>query len=126
MERNPKGRVEKHMNGMGAPTRANVEERAREIAIIKGRDESNPTEADRVQATNELQNQDLNFSQDDNTDEQASAAGGTDFAANTGHKTQDRKPDDPQLLQEMEVREGVREAEHDTMLAERSEPDKNE
>jgi hypothetical protein len=49
---------------------------------------------------------------------------GTHLAAATGRKIPTFKPDDPQRLAELETREGVREAEHDTMLTERrdSEP----
>lgn len=119
MEQNPKGRIEEHMDGMGPLTKADIQERAREIAVINDRDGSNPTEEDRIQAAKELENRHLNLSDSDSTEEPMSAAVGTHLAAETGHRTKDRKPNDPQRLQELEVREGLREAEHDTMLHER-------
>lgn len=120
MDRTPRGRIEEHMDGMGPLTKADIQERAREIAVINGRDGSNPTEEDRLQAAKELLNQHLNLSDDDSTEEPMNAATGTHLAAETGHQVKDRKPDDPQRLQELEIREGLREAEHDTMFHERN------
>jgi hypothetical protein len=114
------------MDEMGPVTRADVQERAREIALINGRDGSNPSDEDRLQAEEELLNRHLNLSTDDSTDEPMAAASGSRLAADTGHKTKDHKPTDPQLLQEMEVREGLREAEHDSMVTERMNPERNE
>lgn len=126
MKHNPEGRVQEHMEGAGAPTQAAVENRARELSIINGGDGSSPTDEERAQALIELRNENLNLSGDDATEEPLAAAPGSHLAADTGHKVKDRKPVDSQEIQEAEVREGVREAEHDTLLTERSEPRKEE
>jgi hypothetical protein len=123
MTQNSKGRVEEHMQGTGALTHANVEDRAREIAIINGGDGSNPTDHDRAQALQELQNETVRLSTDESTEEPLAAAPGTHFAADTGHKIKNRKPEDSQMIEETEIREGVREAEHNTMLTERNRKD---
>ena len=124
MTHNPTGRVETHMKGAGVLIQADVEQRTKEIAVIN--DHDHPTEDDHKQAVKELQNENINLSSEDNTERPMVAATGTHIAADTGHKVKDRKPDDSQMIAEAEVREGVREAEHNTMLTERSEPEKNE
>lgn len=124
MTQNPKGRVQEHMEGTGAVTQAVVEDRAREISIINGGDGSNPTDEDRTRALKELQNENIVLAADDATEEPLAAAPGSHLAADTGHRIKDRKPDDPEQLRETEIREGIREAEHDTMLTERTESEK--
>lgn len=126
MTQKPKGRVQEHMEGTGALTQADVEDRAREIAVINGGDGSQPTDEDRARARKELQNENLALSSDDATEEPLAAASGSHLAADTGHRIKARKPVDSQEIEETEVREGVREAEHDTLLTERSEPRKEE
>jgi len=126
MTHNPTGRVETHAQGAGVLTAEDLEARAREIAVINGDEGSKPSDEDRARAARELKSEGFVLSTDDATDEPLAAAPGSHLAADTGHKIQDRKPLDSQEIEEREVREGVREAEHDTMLTERTTPDRNE
>ena len=56
MKKNPlnKGVIMENADGVGTVTPAMVEARARELALIDGRDSSKPTEADYQQAKREL------------------------------------------------------------------------
>ena len=56
MRKNPlnKGIIMENADGIGTVTPAMVEARARELALIDGRDSSKPTEADYQQAKREL------------------------------------------------------------------------
>ena len=115
------GRMEKEMAGAGAPTPDAVEQRARELAAIDGRDELHPTEEDRALALRELRDGHVRTSMEGGLEEPMTTEPASHFAADTGHRVPNRQPGDPQRAMETEIREGVSEAGHDTMLKSRYE-----
>lgn len=104
------------MIGTGAPTESAVEERARELAIIRGGQGSAVTHDDREQAKREVSNQDMELSTDEETEMPLAEERRHGMAAKTGHQVKEHRPGDTQLISEEEIREGLKEAEHDTML----------
>jgi hypothetical protein len=97
------------------------------LAMIEGRNELHPTEEDRAQALRELRDGHIRTSVEGGLDEPMATEPATHFAADTGHRVPDRKPSDPQRVMETEIREGVSEASHDTMVKSRhSEAEENE
>src|SRR5437660_11506658 len=56
----PPGKISEHGNGIGAPSREEVERRAREIAMIDERNPDEFTEADWAQARHELMGEENN------------------------------------------------------------------
>lgn len=109
-------RVQSHGKGVGPPTSEAVEQRAREIARIDGRSGDEINEADRALASREILNDLIALSSDEVRSDVASSRNPADVAVETGHKIEDMRPADEQRNREAEVREGVREAEHERML----------
>lgn len=110
------GRIESHGRGIGAPSPQAVEIRAREIARIEGRTGADLTDDDLDRAARELHDQDLTLASDDARSDLIASSNPADMVVDTGHQVPDRRPPDEQERWEAEIKEGVREAEHERML----------
>ena len=115
-----RGKILLHGNGTGDLSGDDVERRARENAIIDGRDASAVTEADRAQARAELRGVDL----PDTTGDDVEGIGGlirdrSEPPSLTGRQTTNWEGPDSQKAVERLVSEGAEEAQHDQMLAAR-------
>ncbi len=107
------GKISDHFKGAGTFTRQMVEQRARELAHINGRQRF--TEDDWAQAKREVQGVDT-FN---NTGEEDSIVGRTTWdeaPAESGHAAPKFEAADEQAVNEHLVEEGVQEAEHDQMV----------
>jgi hypothetical protein len=120
------GRVQRHGAGVGVITPELVEERAREIARIAGRQPGGITEDDRGQALRELQDETLHLSTDEARSDRLASRNPAHLGVETGHKVEDIKPPDTEPIVEKEVEEGVREAEHEHMLEGRARSEEKE
>jgi hypothetical protein len=90
-----------------------VEDRARELALIAGREPNRVTASDRIQAKKELLGDDSGDAAVDETGIVASGMGAP--PTSQGKKTEPQLPTDDQIEEQM-VQEGLDEAEHDEML----------
>ena len=99
------GRIEERTAGFGLPSEDEIEERAKEIAIIQGRSKAHVTEADRAQARREL------LGETDTDPEDGETVAGTkafdEAPGSTGHQTPDYLPEDEATVGERLVQEGV-------------------
>lgn len=108
-------RVVAHGNGVGVPSPDDVEKRAREIAVIEGREE--PIQVDREQARMELTGQGADESLAESWEaleanqEIERDTGAT--AGSIGGRIEPVEAHDEQTALEEEVREGVEEAHHE-------------
>lgn len=103
---NKQGRIEEGGSGIGAPTPAEVEQRARELALIAGR--AHPNASDRRNARAELTGSGF-YGEEDAFTSWASRPDAT------GHKVETADEGDRSVGEEL-VEEGVDEALHDEML----------
>ena len=110
----PSREVALHGDGMGVATRAEIEERARQIALDNDRDPADVTDEDRRQAERELSGRE---GEKPNLEE---AGSNVDVSRNPGEtpavhgeKAPEEHPDDEQTFEEREVIEGKEEAYHD-------------
>jgi len=108
-------------NGTGDLTQDDVEKRAREIAVIRGRDPEALSEDDRAEAWAELNGELLPGTS--STDK--NAAGGlsrdpSEPLSDPGHEVVTAEPEEDETdARERLANEGVEEAQHDQMLAAR-------
>ena len=112
------GKIEIHSRGAGPVSEADLERRARELALIEGHPE--PTPDDWAQAREELGGEETQPGED-NAMTDSLSRDPSDPPANRGEQIPDQeKPDDDEeALPGRLVEEGVDEAEHDQMLAAR-------
>lgn len=112
------GKIEVHSRGAGALGEADLERRARELALIDGHPE--PTPDDWAQARAELGGDAVSPGEDDVMTDSLSRDP-SDPPANRGEQVPDKEEpdDDEEEAAERLVSEGVEEAEHDQMLAAR-------
>ena len=109
-----------HGKGTGDLTDEDVEKRAREIAVIRGRSPERITEEDREEAWAELQGQLLPPSAESNGESRgAISRDPSEPLADTGRQINDLHPEDEEATVERLATEGVEEAQHDQMLAAR-------
>src|SRR3954468_13567387 len=111
------GKITVHGNGLGVPSREEVEKRAREIALIDERDPNDFTEADWQQARREIMG---DHSQSAPEEDAQNAKMEKEWEVTPDDRGR-RVPrpgieDDEQSLGEQIVGEGVEEAAHDQML----------
>lgn len=115
------GRIEVHGNGFGAPTPEQVEQRAREIAMIDQRDPEEFSDADWDQAKKEL----LGTAAPGAPEETRENAGLQDewevVANDSGHRVPRTGVEGDEAVGEQLVSGGVEEATHDQMLEARRE-----
>lgn len=117
MNTNPNNspRMVVHGQGVGAFTKADIERRAREIALIAGH--NTVTAEDRMRARNELFNRDLPATVSEDADSmQSRSRDPSDPAVTRGHQVPEHnEPDEQQEIEKLAV-EGVEEAQHDQMI----------
>lgn len=116
------GKIEIHGNGLGVATPEQVEQRAREIAMINERDPNTFTDADWEQARQELLGATVPAPPEE-TKQNASLEDEWEVvASDSGHRTPRAGVDtDDESLGEQLVAGGVEEATHDQMLEARRE-----
>jgi hypothetical protein len=121
MRKNPlnKGIIMENAAGTGTVTPAMVEARARELALIDGRDSSKPTEADYQQAKRELTGEDDVDPQQENLESLPESEAWDPLPGSTGRQAADSLGEDEDAEGRSEsaqmFEEGVSEAEHDQM-----------
>jgi hypothetical protein len=118
-EKNPAaGRIISHSYGVGLPSNADIERRAKEIARIEGH--GVVREDDRRRATEELGGNDIPPLGDEEAEGTSSLSRDPSEPASTpGRQIPDQENEEEQFTTERLVAEGVSEAEHDQMLAAR-------
>ena len=122
MRKNPlnKGIIMENADGTGTVTPAMVEARARELALIDGRDSSKPTEADYQQAKRELTGEDNIDPQQENLESLPESEAWDPLPGSTGHQATESLGEDEDAEGRNEsaqmFEEGISEAEHDQML----------
>ncbi len=118
MKRPPQSRIILHGMGTGDLTDDDVEKRARELALIRGRPAERVTEEDRAEAWAELHGEHLPDNLD--TDHESRGALSRDPSepvAVSGHQV--HAAEDESMEVERLAYEGLEEAQHDQMLASR-------
>jgi hypothetical protein len=113
---NDKARMEIHGKEVGAPSEETVEQRAQEIARIEGRPPDAVTEEDRRQALQELHGEGVRLSTESPHADVITSRDPAKIAVDTGHENASIEDQDEQELMEREVKEGMREAEHERMV----------
>lgn len=103
-------------HGLGTVTRDMIYQRAREIALVNGRAETQMLDADVRQALRELTREFPNVP-DPNREEAAPESARWDpVHGSEGRKTEPSPPPDEQTFAERLVQEGIEDAEHDQMV----------
>jgi len=121
MRKNPlnKGIIMENADGIGTVTPAMVEARARELALIDGRDSSKPTEADYQQAKRELTGEDDIDPQQENLESLPESEAWDPLPGSTGRQAAESLGEDEDAEGRSEsaqmFEEGISEAEHDQM-----------
>jgi len=122
MSKNPlsKGVLTENASGVGTVTADMVETRARELAVIAGRDSRNPTQVDYEQAKRELTGEPEIDAQEAALESVPESEGWDPVPGSTGHRaveSVDEDEDSEGRSQSAQlVEEGINEAEHDQML----------
>jgi hypothetical protein len=114
------GKILIHGKGAGGTTGDDVETRARELAMIKGRSPESVNDSDRAEARAEMDGRAV----PDTTGDDVEGVAGmirdpSEPPSVTGHQTTNWEGADEQKAVERLVNEGVEEAQHDQMLASR-------
>jgi hypothetical protein len=121
MRKNPlnKGVIMENADGIGTVTPAMVEARARELALIDGRDSSKPTEADYQQAKRELTGEEEIDAQQENLESLPESEAWDPLPGSTGRQAAESLGEDEDAEGRSEsaqmFEEGISEAEHDQM-----------
>src|SRR5882757_7092257 len=121
MRKNPlnKGITMENAAGTGTVTPAMVEARARELALIDGRDSSKPTEADYQQAKRELTGKAEMDPQEESSESVPDSEGWDPLPGSTGRQSVDSLGEDEDAEGRSEsaqmFEDGVSETEHDQM-----------
>ena len=122
MKKNPlnKGIIMENADGIGTITPAMIEARARELAVINGRDSSKPTKADYQQAKRELTGEEEIDLQEENLESVPESEDWDPVPGSTGRQAADSPGEDEDAEGRSEAaqmyEEGITEAEHDQML----------
>ena len=115
-----KGVIMENADGIGTVTPAMVETRARELALIDGRDSSKPTEADYQQAKRELTGEEEIDAEQENLESLPESEAWDSVPGSTGRQAADSLGEDEDTEGRSEAaqmyEEGINEAEHDQML----------
>jgi hypothetical protein len=110
------GRMSDHTAGLGTVTEAMVRQRAREIALINGREEGQVLDSDLDQARRELQGQEGLYPLPTAAENLPESKRWDAVASTAGHKTNTVPVSDEQTVAEKLVEEGVAEAEHEQQV----------
>jgi hypothetical protein len=122
MKKNPlnKGILSENATGIGTVTAEMVEARARELAVIAGRDHLRPSTVDYEQAKRELTGESEIDAEEESLESIPESEGWDPVPGSTGHQRQDSLGEDEDSEGRSEsaqlVEEGIKEAEHDQML----------
>jgi len=115
-----KGIIMENADGIGTVTPAMVEARARELALINGRDSSKPTKADYQQAKRELTGEEEIDLQEENLESVPESEDWDPVPGSTGRQAADSPGEDEDAEGRSEAaqmyEEGISEADHDQML----------
>ena len=117
----PPGKISEHGHGIGAPSREEVERRAREIAMIDERNPDEFTEADWAQARHELRGEENNAPPEETPDNAEMTEEWSVIASSKGHHIPRPGTQEEETVGEHLVIEGIEEATHDQMLEARRE-----
>ncbi len=117
----PPGKISEHGHGIGAPSREEVERRAREIAMIDERDPDEFTEGDWAQARHELMGEENNAPPEETPDNADMTEEWSVIASSKGHHIPRPGTQEEETVGEHLVIEGIEEATHDQMLEARRE-----
>jgi hypothetical protein len=117
----PPGKISEHGNGIGAPSREQVERRAREIAMIDERSPDEFTQADWAQARHELMGEENNMPPEETPDNADMTEEWNVIASSKGHRIPRPGTEEEETVGEHLVIEGIEEATHDQMLEARRE-----
>src|SRR4249920_3862282 len=117
----PPGKISEHGHGIGAPSREEVERRAREIAMIDERNPDEFTEADWAQARHELRGEENNVPPEETPDNAEMTEEWSVIASSKGHHIPRPGTQGEETVGEHLVIEGIEEATHDQMLEARRE-----
>jgi hypothetical protein len=109
-----RAKIMSHSRGLGTATPEMLEKRARELAVINGRNSDEFNEADILEAKQELVRT-RQVAEDVDEPEATVTTGREKVQGSSGHKTETRPARDEQLVAEELVQEGLDEAEHDRM-----------
>src|SRR3954447_6172344 len=112
----PPGKISEHGHGIGAPSREEVERRAREIAMIDERNPDEFTEADWSQARHELMGEENNVPPEETPDNAGMTEEWSVIASSKGHHIPRPGTQEEETVGEHLVIEGIEEATHDQML----------
>jgi len=121
MKKNPlnKGIIMENADGVGTVTPVMVEARARELAVINGRDSSKPTKADYQQAKRELTGEEEIDPQEENVEAVPESEGWDPVPGSSGRQAAESLGEDEDAEGRSEsaqmFEEGINEAEHDQM-----------
>jgi hypothetical protein len=121
MKKNPlnKGVIMENADGIGTVTPEMVEARARELALIDGRDSSKPTEVDYQQAKRELTGEEEIDPQQENLESLPESEAWDPLPGSTGRQAAESLGEDEDAEGRSEsaqmFQEGISEAEHDQM-----------
>ncbi len=110
-----------HGNGLGAPSPADVEKRAREIAMIDERNPDDFTDTDWRQACQELMGAENNTPPEETPDNADLTEEWNVVAGSKGHRVPRPGTEEEETVGEHLVIDGLEEATHDQMLEARRE-----
>lgn len=110
------GRIETHGKGLGLPTQENIERRARELDQIEGHEGDEISDESRRRALSEFNDAAIRLSSDESRSHVLASSNPANIAVDLGKAVENATPPDEQQIEELEVKEGVREAEHERML----------
>jgi hypothetical protein len=113
------GKISVHGDGVGVPSPDAVEKRAREIAMIAGRDPDEFTDDDWNQARRELLGTEAHNAPEETEENAEVVEEWNVVASSTGHRAP--RMEDEENLGEQLVTDGIEEAAHDQMLEARKE-----
>jgi hypothetical protein len=110
------GRILDHFKGMGTVTRDQVEERAREIALINGRGPNHYSQEDFLKAKRELTGAAPEANNEAEEETVAGLVTWDEAPDATGHPVKKEEPEDEQTCEAELAEEGLGEAEHEQMV----------
>ena len=110
---NEEGRFSDHGKGLGTVTEGMVRQRAREIAVINGRDDGNVLDRDLEEARRELTGEERLNPPATPEEELPEGERWSPVPESKGHHTPNLPAPDEQTFAERLVEEGVGDAEHD-------------
>lgn len=110
----PPGKISSHAAGAGVPSPEDLDQRARELAVIAGRAGSDFTDEDLKQARRELRG--VSPTPSDEDEMIAAVTTWDEVPGSSGTQAKNHGPQDETNIAEKLVLEGVEEALHDEMI----------